>query len=66
MGDILTLIIVAFMLVCFVGWALNLQNLWEYWPVPLSQLWDGDSRRFLLSLIGVFVPPVGVVTGFVW
>lgn len=49
---------------CVVGWIMNLQNLWEYWPN--SGLIGDVPMQWVISLIGVFVVPLGAVTGWIW
>lgn len=41
----------------FVGYIMNFQNLFQY---------GVDTREFIVSAIGVFVPILGVFTGFLW
>lgn len=40
-----------------VGWCMNIQNLMQY------EAW---SNKFIVSLVGVFIPIVGAVTGYLW
>lgn len=43
---------------------MNFQNLWEYWP---SSNKVGDAGiELIMSVVGVFVPPLGVLTGWIW
>lgn len=61
-GD--TFVVVCFFLIPLTGYLMNFQNLWEYWPeggklINLSLYW-------IISLLGIFFPPLGTITGFVW
>ena len=47
-----------------IGWCMNLQNLWEYWPK--SGVLGDVPMQWVISLIGIFVPPLGAVTGWIW
>jgi hypothetical protein len=55
---------IAFYVAIFVGYFLGIQNLFEYWPES-DRLGDAGSR-FIWSVIGVFVPPIGVFLGWAW
>lgn len=44
-------------LVVFFGYVMNFQNLFQY---------DVGQKEFIVSLVGVFVPILGVITGWVW
>lgn len=53
---------VCFILVCTVGaaglgWVMNLQNLFQY---------GIENNKFLISLAGLFVFPIGCVAGWIW
>lgn len=55
----------------FVGWALNFQNLWQYWPpadiiVTLSNCFQVLPLQWILSAVGVFIFPLGIITGYLW
>lgn len=51
-------------LTCLVGWIMNFQNLWQYWPITNK---IGDiGLEWVISFIGIFIPPLGVFTGFWW
>lgn len=40
-----------------VGWLMNFQNIFQYgWP----------SKELIVSIVGVFFPPLGAITGWVW
>lgn len=47
-----------------VGWIMNFQNLWQYWPE--TDKFGDVGFQWILSVIGVFVPIVGAVTGWIW
>lgn len=55
--DFLAFYIVIFIGVFGLGWILNLQNLFQY-PI--------ESNKFLISVAGVFIPFIGMVTGWIW
>ena len=58
--DLITLVILLTMLS---GYIMNLQNLYEYWEnVPIMDM----SAKWYTSLIGVFIPIVGAITGYIW
>ena len=58
--DLITLIVLIAM---FLGCIMNLQNLYEYWEdVPIMDM----SAKWYTSLIGVFIPIVGAITGYIW
>ena len=58
--DLITLVILLTMLL---GCIMNLQNLYEYWEnVSILDM----SAKWYTSLIGVFIPIVGAITGYIW
>lgn len=58
--DLITLIVLLAMLL---GCIMNLQNLYEYWEnVPIMDM----SAKWYTSLIGVFIPIIGAITGYIW
>ena len=58
--DLITLIV---LLAMFLGCIMNLQNLYEYWEnVPIMDM----SAKWYTSLIGVFIPIIGAITGYIW
>ena len=61
--DIFDLITLIVLLTMFIGCIMNLQNLYEYWEnVPIMDM----SAKWYTSLIGVFIPIVGAITGYIW
>ena len=61
--DIFDLITLVILLIMFLGCIMNLQNLYEYWEnVPIMDM----SAKWYTSLIGVFIPIVGAITGYIW
>ena len=61
--DIFDLITLVILLTMFIGCIMNLQNLYEYWEnVPIMDM----SAKWYTSLIGVFIPIVGAITGYIW
>ena len=50
----------------FIGWIMNLENLYTYWPGFDSIATADVDFRFVLSLIGVFIFVIGAFTGFIW
>lgn len=60
----LNTVIVLIIFLLFIGYFMNFQNLWEYWP---SSNKVGDAGiELIMSVVGVFVPPLGVLTGWIW
>lgn len=57
-------IISVILLVCTIGFILNFQNIWEYWPE--SNQFVDISMQWIVSAIGVVVPPLGVITGLIF
>lgn len=51
----------------FIGYLMNFQNLWQYWPADAT---IGDivnfPKEWLLSAIGVFAFPLGAITGWIF
>ena len=61
--DIFDLITLVILLTMLLGCIMNLQNLYEYWEnVPIMDM----SAKWYTSLIGVFIPIVGAITGYIW
>ena len=61
--DIFDLITLVILLTMILGCIMNLQNLYEYWEdVPIMDM----SAKWYTSLIGVFIPIVGAITGYIW
>ena len=61
--DIFDLITLVVLLAMLLGCIMNLQNLYEYWEnVPIMDM----SAKWYTSLIGVFIPIVGAITGYIW
>ena len=57
-------IVSIFLILMMVGWLMNFQNLWQYWPQDgkISNL----TMEWAISAIGVFCPPLGALTGYIW
>lgn len=53
-GDIVSMVV---LLAGMIGYVMNFQNLFQY---------AADSREFIVSAIGCFIPPLGSFTGFIW
>ena len=47
-----------------VGWIMNLQNLWEYWPE--TGKFADVGMPWIVSTIGIVIPVIGVVTGWIF
>lgn len=61
--SIFDLIAFVVLLVMLLGCIMNLQNLYEYWEnVPIMDM----SAKWYTSLIGVFIPIIGAITGYIW
>ena len=60
---IFDLIILIILLTMLLGYIMNLQNLYEYWEdVSILDM----SVKWYTSLIGVFIPIIGIITGYIW
>ena len=46
------------------GWLMNIQNLWQYWPQ--SNMLGDVPLQWIVSAIGIFIAPIGCVTGWIW
>lgn len=63
-------LIILFLL--FLGYVLNFQNLWQYWPtgtsstISVTEFLSILPFRWVVSLVGVFFFPLGIVTGYIW
>jgi hypothetical protein len=53
-------IVVVITLGSVIGYLMNFQNLFEYWTGNLGSV----ELPWVLSLIGIFIPVVGVFTGW--
>ena len=61
--DIFDLITLVVLLTMLLGCIMNLQNLYEYWEdVSIMDM----SAKWYTSLIGVFIPIIGAITGYIW
>lgn len=50
-----------------VGWFMNLENLYTYCPnISLTTQFSDFNYKFGFSLLGVFLWPLGVFTGWMW
>lgn len=54
-----------------IGYIMNFQNLWEYFPpeeafTTLESFYTIVSMKFIVACIGVFISPVGTIAGFIW
>ena len=45
-----------------IGYLLNFQNIFQYWPENSYVV----TSEWFLSFIGIFFPPIGVITGYIW
>lgn len=59
-GFILILLIAA----AVAGYFMNLQNLFQYWPTGGSVMDVG--MEWIVSFIGLFAVPIGIVTGWIF
>ena len=46
------------------GWLMNIQNLWQYWPQ--SNILGDVPLQWIVSVIRIFIAPIGCVTGWIW
>lgn len=58
-------------IVCVAGYLLNFQNIWQYFPDvstldSMSSFLDKVNFRFVVSIIGIFISPIGIITGYLW
>lgn len=49
---------------CAIGWLMNFQNLWEYWPE--TGKFADVSMPWIASTIGIVIPIIGTVTGWIF
>ena len=67
--DITCLVII---IMIIFGYLMNFQNLWEYFSPnfsfndSFSVIMDKVPFKWFVCLVGVFVWPIGVITGWVW
>lgn len=45
-----------------IGYLLNFQNIFQYWPENSCIV----TTEWILSFIGIFFPPIGIITGYIW
>ena len=45
------------------GYFMNLQNLWEYWPI--SGQFSDVPMQWIISTVGIFLAPMGAFTGWI-
>lgn len=60
-----------FIVIPAIGYIMNFQNLWEYFPpeeafTTLESFYTIVSMKFIVACIGVFISPVGTIAGFIW
>lgn len=60
-----------FIVIPAIGYIMNFQNLWEYFPpeeafTSLESFYTIVSMKFIIACIGVFISPVGTIAGFIW
>lgn len=58
------LIALIIFIVIISGYFMNFQNLWEYWPT--SGQFSDVPMQWIISIIGVFIAPLGVITGWLF
>ena len=57
--------IIVIVFILFVsGYFMNFQNLWEYWPA--SNLFSDVPMQWILSIVSVFIAPLGAITGWIF
>ena len=49
---------------CAIGWLMNFQNLWEYWPE--TDKFADVGMQWIVSTIGIVIPVIGVFTGWLF
>lgn len=72
-------VVFLFSLLLLIGYILNFQNLWEY-KTQIYDLWQWfnyqigsttvehawNSTHFVLSVLGIFIFPLGSITGWIF
>lgn len=57
--------IVLIVFILFVsGYFMNFQNLWEYWPA--SGQFSDAPMQWILSIVSIFIAPLGAITGWIF
>ena len=49
---------------CLIGWLMNFQNLWEYWPE--TDKFADVGMQWVASTIGIVIPIIGTITGWIF
>ena len=49
---------------CAIGWLMNIQNLWEYWPE--TDKFADVGMQWIVSTIGVVIPIIGIIPGWIF
>lgn len=57
---ILYIAAIALILFSFIGWVLNIQNIFQYMPKEIIEA----SVIWILSILGIFFPPLGAIMGW--
>lgn len=65
------LILILPFILCVIGYVMNFQNLVQYWPncpvdATVVEVIKLLPFRWIVSAVGVFLIPVGIITGFIW
>jgi hypothetical protein len=54
-------------IVIVIGWIMNLENVYTYCPhISFTTQFSDFDYKFGVSLLGVFLWPIGVFTGWMW
>jgi hypothetical protein len=61
---IFIILFIAVNIFCAIGYVINFQNIFEYWPI--TDKFADTSFEWIMSFIGIFIPPIGSVTGWLY
>ena len=56
-------VLIVIMVAAAAGYFMNLQNLFEYWPTGGTVMDVG--MEWIVSFVGLFAVPIGIVTGWI-
>ena len=57
-----TFLLCIIMIIAVIGYFMNFQNLWEYWPE--SGQFSDVPMQWIISIVGIFLAPIGIFTGW--
>lgn len=57
--------VILFVFTLFIsGYFMNFQNLWQYWPA--SGQFSDVPMQWILSIVSIFIAPLGAITGWIF